>query len=106
MVAKSKSFIAELSPKALKHLLESNEDFFLIDVREPEEHEEGHIRRSILIPLGTLAEKIKGIKKDKPVVLYCHLGPRSRAACDILQELGYTNVKVLKGGFDEWAKGL
>ena len=104
MTTKSKSVIVEVSPKELKRLLESKEDFFLIDVREPEEHEEGHIRRSLLIPLQTLAEKIKGIKKDKPVVLYCHMGPRSRAACEILQELGYTNVKVLKGGFEKWGK--
>jgi adenylyltransferase/sulfurtransferase len=101
-----KTVIAEISSKKLKSMLESKEDFFLVDVREPEEHEEGRIRRSILIPLATLAEKIKGIKKDKPIVLYCHMGPRSRAACEILQELGHTNVKVLKGGFEEWEKEL
>ncbi|MEK7516681.1 MAG: rhodanese-like domain-containing protein [Patescibacteria group bacterium] len=101
---RQKTVIAEISPKELKSMLESKEDFFLIDVRESEEYEEGHILRALLIPLQTLVAKIKGIKKDKPIVLYCHMGPRSRAACEILQELGHTNVKVLKGGFEGWCE--
>lgn len=78
-------------------MLIGNKDFFLIDVREPEEYEEGHIEKSILMPLNTVVERMKGIRKDKPLVLYCRTGRRSKSACENLKEAGFTDVKHLEG---------
>ena len=94
--------IAEISPKELKIMLNGKEDFFLIDVRDPEEYEEGHIEKSILIPLHTLAERIKGIKKDKVLITYCRTGVRSKNAAEMLKEMGYIKVSHLEGGYEAW----
>lgn len=94
--------IVEIYPKELKTLLSQKSNFFLIDVRDPEEYEEGHIKGSILIPVHVISERIKGIKKDKHLVTYCRTGRRSLAAAEMLREMGYTNVGHLFGGYEAW----
>jgi len=94
--------IAEIYPKELKDLLSQKSDFFLIDVRNPEEYEEEHIKGSILIPVHVISERIKGIKQDKHLVTYCRTGRRSKTAAQMLVEMGYTNVGHLIGGYEAW----
>lgn len=94
--------IIKLSPAELQAKLQAKEDFFLIDVRDPEEYESGHIAGSILIPLDTIEEKTEGIRKDKPIVLYCALGRRSRAAAEALVSRGFTHIYHLDGGLEAW----
>ena len=96
--------IIKLSPSDLKNKLSGHEDFFLIDVRDPEEYENGHIKGSILIPLADVEKKMEGIRKDKPMVLYCQLGRRSMAAAEALIALGFTNIYHLNGGLEAWTQ--
>ena len=98
------SNIIKLNPSELKNKLSGNEDFFLIDVRDPEEYENGHIKGSILIPLSDVEKKTEGIRKDKPMVLYCALGRRSRAAAEALIARGFTNIYHLDGGLKAWTQ--
>lgn len=94
--------IKEINSQELKSMFSSKEDFFLIDVRESEEYEEGHINGSILIPLHVISERIKGIKQDKHLVTYCRTGRRSKTAAEMLMEMGYKNVGHLIGGYEAW----
>lgn len=74
----------------------------ILDVREGEEFDAGHIPSAILAPWHEIADRVAGIKKSREIVVYCHSGPRSVKAAHALGELGYKNVKVLRGGYAEW----
>ncbi len=95
----------EITPEELDALRERGEDFYLIDVREAEEHAEGRIPGALLIPVDELAEKLKGLRKDRSLVLYCHVGARSKQACIALTRAGWTDVKHLRGGIEAWRRG-
>ncbi|MGG4036530.1 rhodanese-like domain-containing protein [Paenibacillus cisolokensis] len=86
----------------LQRKLEQGEKINLIDVREQEEWEEGHIAEARHIPLSQLAERYEECKSgEEPIVLICRSGNRSGKACDFLHELGYPVVNV-EGGMLAW----
>ena len=76
----------------------------VVDVREPDEVEQGAIPGSLSIPRGLLEMRIEEAVRDKtrPVVLYCAGGARSAFAAKALQEFGYADVASLAGGFAAW----
>ena len=81
------------------------EEFILLDVRLPKEYERGHIPGSVLIPIAELPERLGELNPEVPVIAYCAIGGRSRAAASILQDAGFAEPYNLKGGFNAW-KGL
>ncbi len=93
----------EVSPKYVSDNLAS---IVLIDVREPEElKNDGYIAGAVNIPLNTLQANLNKIPKDKEVVVYCRSGHRSANAMNQLKQLGYTNVKSMAGGINNWKAG-
>ena len=74
---------------------------FILDVREPGEHAAGCVPGAINLPLGTLADSIAAVLPDKatPVISYCNGGNRGALGADTLQQLGYTHVMSIAGGF-------
>ncbi|MHC0035942.1 rhodanese-like domain-containing protein [Pseudoneobacillus sp. C159] len=74
----------------------------LIDVREPNEFEGGHILGARNIPLTQLRNRLKEIRPDKPVYLYCQSGMRSARAASLLHRKGYKDLSHLQGGFKRW----
>ncbi len=76
----------------------------VLDVREPDEFEQGALPEVIHIPRGHLEAQVETriIDKSTPVVVYCAGGVRSAFAAKTLQELGYTNVVSMAGGFGKW----
>jgi sulfur-carrier protein adenylyltransferase/sulfurtransferase len=76
----------------------------ILDVREPDEYEEGALPGAVHIPRGHLEAQIENRLTDKtaPVVVYCAGGVRSAFAARTLQELGYTDVFSMAGGFGRW----
>lgn len=81
----------------VRPLLEQNQIF--IDVREVGEYERGHLEKAKNIPLSELRQRTQEIPKDKPVYIHCRTGQRSYNAVLALQNLGYTNVVNVTGGF-------
>jgi rhodanese-related sulfurtransferase len=75
----------------------------LIDVREPNEFEAGHILGARNIPLSQMKMRLKEIRPDKPVYLYCQSGMRSGRAAQLLYRKGYKDLSHLKGGFKLWS---
>lgn len=75
----------------------------LIDVREPNEFEAGHILGARNIPLSQMKMRSKEIRSDLPVYLYCQSGLRSGRASQFLYRRGYKNLSHLKGGFKQWS---
>ena len=89
---------------ALKEKIDSAEDFQLVDVREPYEHDEFNIGGE-LIPLNEITQQVEKIATDKPVILYCRKGIRSQIAIQRLQEkFHFTNLYNLIGGTEAWKK--
>lgn len=74
----------------------------LIDVREPNEFEAGHILGSRNIPLSQMKLRMKELRQDLPVYLYCQSGMRSARAAQFLYKKGYRDLTQLKGGFKGW----
>ncbi len=93
----------EVSPK---YVSDNHTSIVLIDVREPEElKSDGYIAGAVNIPLNTLQSNLNKIPKDKEVVVYCRSGHRSANAVNQLKQLGYTNVKSMSGGINNWKAG-
>jgi rhodanese-related sulfurtransferase len=84
----------------------------VVDVREPEEFERGHIPGALNIPRGWLELRAdptwrahdERLAPDKPVLVYCTVGPRSILAAAAIHELGYANVTNLEEGLVAWEK--
>ena len=74
----------------------------LIDVRQPEEHEEFHLPGSRLIPLPLLVESMKKLDRTSDTILYCSVGGRSLMAAQFLAVRGFQRVFQLQGGIEAW----
>src|SRR5688572_23764171 len=100
-----KEEIEEVGAAQARELVEEGETA-VVDVRERDEWEEGHLPRAVHIPRGNLESRIEGAVPDKsrPVLLYCASGNRSAFAAKALEELGYENVASLQGGFGDWKR--
>ena len=105
LVAVAKQQVTEIDVAKAKQLLaESNT--VIIDTREESEYAVGHIEGALLLPRGVLEFKIGAVSeladKSKSVLIYCRTGGRSALAAQTLQQLGYTNVLSMAGGFEAW----
>jgi sulfur-carrier protein adenylyltransferase/sulfurtransferase len=76
----------------------------VLDVREPDEYEQGALPGAVHIPRGHLESKIETHVSDRstPIVIHCASGVRSAFATKTLQDLGYTDVVSMAGGFNKW----
>jgi molybdopterin/thiamine biosynthesis adenylyltransferase/rhodanese-related sulfurtransferase len=104
LLNKVKQQIQEIGPREALDAVQSKGNLALIDVREPDEYQQGAIPLAVHIPRGYLEQRIENTVPDHStqIVLYCAGGVRSAFAAATLQELGYTNVSSLRGGFTEW----
>jgi len=106
LLAQVRSEIDEISTIEAQERLESSDRVLFVDVREPDEWEEGHIPGAIYTGRGRLEQRVEGLIPDKtrPLVVYCSAGSRSAFAAKALEELGYENVVNLAGGFADWKR--
>jgi rhodanese-related sulfurtransferase len=94
--------LIDLRPNDFKN--EMIGDFLLIDVRTNDEHKEGHIIGSVLIPVDQLEKRLCEINdfREKKVLVYCRSGARSNMAAGILKQNKFKKVFNLIGGFIGW----
>lgn len=92
-----------ITAEAAKALMDSEENYMVLDVRTPEEYKEGHIAGAVLIPYDEIKDRADEVLPDKDmlILVYCRSGRRSKIAAQALAELGYTNVKEF-GGIIDW----
>ncbi|MCW5589580.1 MAG: rhodanese-like domain-containing protein [Legionellales bacterium] len=95
------TMIQEIDVNELKCMMENNDKFTLLDVRQPEENVAGNIG-GLLIPLGELESRLDELNKDDKIVVYCKVGGRSMMAARILQQHGFEHVINLQGGYLSW----
>ncbi len=106
LLAQVRTEIDEISSIEAHERLESSDGSIFVDVREPDEWDEGHIPGAIYTGRGRLEQRIEGLVPDKsrPLVVYCSAGSRSAFASKVLEELGYVDVVNLAGGFSDWKR--
>lgn len=98
----------EISPGDVVKKVKANEDMVLLDVRTLEEYENIHLKEALLLPVQKLSqETLTNIglgenAKNKEIILYCRSGARSQTAFNIMESLGYTNIKSVAGGIVHW----
>ena len=92
-----------ITAEEAKEIMDSEEGYIILDVREQDEYDAGHIPGAILIPYTQIAEKAEEVltDKDQLILVYCRSGRRSKLAAEALVKLGYTNIKEF-GGIIDW----
>jgi len=102
----SKNDYEQITPEKAKELMDSEENYIILDVRTDEEYNAGHIKGALLIPDYEIKEKASSMltDKDQLILVYCRSGRRSKNVSKDLAELGYTNVKEF-GGIIDWTYG-
>ena len=86
----------------LKVFIDNNEGIFVLDVREPQEHQICSIPGAVLIPLGELPNRINELGGHEDMVVHCKSGVRSAKAVKILRNAGFKKAKNLSGGILRW----
>jgi rhodanese-related sulfurtransferase len=103
MVAEAKGRIHEVSVQEVLATFGTPDAPVLLDVREPNETNLGRIPGAIVLVRGNLETRIEAlVPRDAAVVIYCATGNRSALAADTLQQMGYTNVASMAGGWVGW----
>lgn len=93
----------QISQEEAKEMMDT-QDVIILDVREQDEYDSGHIPGAVLLPVGTIDETTAAEvipEKDSTVLVYCRSGNRSKTASSTLAELGYTNIYEF-GGINTW----
>src|SRR5881275_929549 len=109
LVAEAKKHITEISPQDAATKLNSGEAIIVVDVRDKDEWDEGHIPGATHMSRGTIELDIEEKVPERNAMVICHCGGggRSALAAESLQKMGYKNVRSMAGGLKAWkAAGL
>ena len=106
LLAQVKDEIDEVSASDVLERLDDDDRPLLLDVREQDEWQEGHLPGAIHVGRGNLESRVEAMIPDRSreIVVYCAGGARSAFAAKSLAELGYTNVSSIAGGFTDWKR--
>ena len=97
----------QITQEEAKEMMDTQE-VIILDVREQDEYDSGHIPGAVLLPLGSISEESAARvipEKDTTVLVYCRSGSRSKKAAKALAELGYTGIYEF-GGIRTWTYGI
>lgn len=106
LVTAAKANIEETDVYAVKKMIEEGAGLDLIDVREEEEWDKGHLPGAIHLGRGVIERDLEAVIPDnqRKLVLYCSGGFRSALAADSIRKMGYYNVLSMDGGFTGWKR--
>ena len=105
LLQQTRSEISEIDATQARDRIDSDEPV-VVDVREQDEWDEGHIAGAVHVPRGYLESRIERLAPDtsRPLIVYCSAGNRSAFAAKTLADLGYEDVVSLAGGFTDWKR--
>ena len=93
--------IMPISVEEVYDIINNEENYYIIDVRTEQEYYEGFIEGAVLIPVQELENMLEKLPQDKPIIIYCRSGNRSRKAAEILVRNGFKMVYDM-GGINKW----
>ncbi len=100
----TKPDVEEVTPTELKAELDQGRDIFILDVRNPDEWEIGHLEQAALIPLDELQERLNELDPAREIVVHCKSGARSARAIEQMKEHGFSKLRNLEGGILAWSE--
>ena len=113
MLAEARKVVPEITAAQAKERLDSGQVDLILDVRNPNEWDKGHIPGAVLVPRGLLewyadpaspyAKPELTANRDAHIVVHCAAGARSLLAAETLKKMGYPNVTSMAGGFTDWS---
>lgn len=97
------SGVAQVGPSEAVRMMD--DDVLVLDVRETQEYDSGHLRDARHIPLSALGKRVTELEKyrNKKILAYCRSGSRSNSACRQLKKAGFENVFNMAGGITAWS---
>ena len=91
-----------ITAEQTQELMETETDYIILDVRTEDEYNTGHVPKAICLPYDAIdQETTSDFRTDQLILVYCRSGNRSKKACALLTDLGFTNV-VDFGGISDW----
>jgi len=106
MLKAAREVVPEVQAEGFRDRMRGGDEAVLIDVRDPDEYREGHLKGAHHLSRGFLEFRIDEVAPDRsaPLVLYCRSGLRSILAAQVLKDLGYERVESLAGGYLRWTE--
>jgi rhodanese-related sulfurtransferase len=95
--------ITNISPSEVVQKLEKKQVFTLLDVREYSELQICSLKEAIHIPMAQIPAKMSLLSKHEDLIVFCHMGVRSRQVINYLRQNGFTRLFNLRGGVDRWS---
>jgi rhodanese-related sulfurtransferase len=97
----------EITPAEVKRRMDAREEFSLIDVREPEEHDICRIPGATLIPMREISKQFERLEESAPpLIVFCHHGVRSLTVVSWLRDQGFNECTSMAGGIDAWSREI
>ena len=94
--------VPEIYVQEVKQKLDQEEDFLILDVREPWERDIAQISETLFIPMNSVHSRLEELDPSKEIVIHCRTGQRSAAVTQYLIKQGYPRVKNMVGGIKAW----
>jgi rhodanese-related sulfurtransferase len=95
----------EITPEEVKAKLDQDEEFILLDVREPWEFETARMDRAKLVPMGDVPSRAhQELDSEAHIVVVCHHGVRSMSVTAWLRQQGFEKAQSMRGGIDAWSR--
>jgi len=107
VIRQIRSSVEEVDPSDVNRVLSNGNGIVLLDVRESDEWDAGHIPGAKHIPRGYLESRVEGVvgsDRSQRVVIYCASGNRSAFAAEVMETMGYEKVASMSGGFRGWVE--
>jgi phage shock protein E len=103
-VAQDTAHYKVINQAEYEQAIKSNQQIQLVDVRTPEEYNEGHLENALNININhsNFKELVQKLDKEKPIYIYCRSGVRSRKAGAVLEKMGFKQIFDLQGGILSW----
>jgi len=92
----------ELTPEEASAALAADSTLRVLDVRTPREHKSHRLPRAVLVPVQELAARLQELDAAAKWLVHCEHGVRSLAACQLLRQAGFTDLRNLRGGLANW----
>lgn len=93
----------DITPSDFQQKVAGGDSLTLLDIREPWEIELARVDGAVHIPMGEIPGRLGELDRDRPVVVMCHHGVRSRQVALFLEQSGFQQVLNLAGGIDAWS---
>jgi len=102
VAAASAATSKDITSAEAKAIISKNRNTFILDVRTPQERGQGFISGSVLIPIDMIEKRLNEIPGNRPVIVYCAVGSRSRVVAQALSGRGYPEVYNMRDGIAGW----